>query len=357
VVAARRPGLGETPSGMRVRRSPLLAALAVAVAATLTIAIVVALGGAGGTAPEGRQEAAALPSASVSGTATASASATRSTVSSPAVTSPAPTSPPPTPPPAELPALVGAIGDSLTVAVNAEPRFGDQPQHSWVLGDDPEDGVESHLERLQALGAEPASVMAARPGAAIATAVGQAQRVVAAAPGEGIAYVTFELGANDICAPSLEAATDPAAFAAAVEEAFALLADGLPAGSRLLVLSVPDVTRLRSVLEDIPKATSLHRQYGVCTSVLGETVALDGIRDRIAAYNTALVAACEARAGSALDCRHDLAGPPSGSLFGAEFTLDDLSSLDYFHPSLHGQARIAQAAWQLTPWAGAGDVP
>jgi lysophospholipase L1-like esterase len=210
---------------------------------------------------------------------------------------------------------------------------------------------------LRALGADPVVVMAARPGAAIATAVSQAERVVAGVPADGIAYVTFELGANDVCAPSLAASTDPVAFAEAVNAAFAVLADGLPAGSLLLVLSVPDITQLRAVLEDVPQATSLHRQYGVCTSVLGETVSLDAVRERIAAYNDALVSACEALDGSPVDCRHDLAGPPSGSLFGAEFALEDLSSLDYFHPSLHGQARIAEVSWRLTPWSGTAAAP
>lgn len=311
----------------------------------------------------GRDEAAAIPSAS----ATGSAASARPTAPAAATGEPPPTGSPerstaratidPTPPAVALPALVGAIGDSLTVAVNAEPQFGDQPEHSWVLGDDPDDEVTSHLERLRALGADPAAVMAARPGAAIATAVAQAQRVVAAAPARGIVYVTFELGANDICAPTLEASTDPETFRAAVEAAFRVLADGLPAGSRLLVLSVPDVTRLRALLEDVPEATSLHRQYGVCTSVLGETVALDAIRNRIAAYNGALVTACDALAGSSLDCRHDLSGPPSGSLFGAEFTLEDLSALDYFHPSLQGQARIAEVSWELTPWSDSAAAP
>jgi hypothetical protein len=171
---------------MVARRSPVLAALAVAVAAAVTIAIAAALGGAGGTQPAGRQEIGAVPSTS----AVASPAAVgRSSVAASAGTSVGPSAVPPsatpTPPVAPLPALVGAIGDSLTVAVNAEPRFGDQPAHSWVVGDDPADGVESHLERLRALGAEPDVVMAARPGAAIGTAVAQAERVVAAARESG----------------------------------------------------------------------------------------------------------------------------------------------------------------------------
>jgi len=251
--------------------------------------------------------------------------------------------------------LVGAIGDSLTVAVNASGQLGDQPEHSWIVGDAPDDGVLSHLERLRAFGADPAVVTAARPGAAIGSAPAQAAAVVAT--GRGLAagetaYVTFELGANDVCAATLDDATPPDVFAAALAAAFETLSEGLPRGSTLVVLSVPDLTRLRTLLEDVPEARALHRRYGVCRSVLGERVAVDGARDRIRDYNAALASACEALAGSPIDCRHDQGGLPSGSLFGAVFELDELSALDRFHPSLAGQARIADETWPLSPWAG-----
>jgi lysophospholipase L1-like esterase len=169
--------------------------------------------------------------------------------------------------------------------------------------------------------------------------------------GEGdTAYVTFELGANDICADSLDGTTDPATFRSATRAALELLRDGLPEGSHILVLSVPDVTRLRAVLEEVPLAHALHRRYEVCRSVLGEEADTDAVLSRIEAYNDALTRECEALAGSAVTCRHDLGGDPSQSLFGAEFSLSELSSLDYFHPSLAGQARIADETWALTPW-------
>ena len=317
-----------------------------AAAVVLTAGIFVALSGAGAAAP--------APPPAVAGPATARPAA----ASAPPAASAAPStrSPRPTPPAVRVPGLIGAIGDSLTVAVNADGAFGDQPEHSWIVGDAPDDGVASHLERLRAFGADPDVTTAAMPGAAVATAPGQAATVVEAAarlPPGATAYVTFELGANDICAASLADATDVDAFAAAVGSAFGALSDGLPSGSVLVVLSVPDVTRLRTLLEDVPRAQELHRRYGVCRAVLGEAVAPAAVHDRIRAYNGILAAACKGLDESSLDCRFDLAGEPSGSLFGAVFGLDELSSLDFFHPSLAGQARIADEVWPLTPWAGA----
>jgi lysophospholipase L1-like esterase len=254
-----------------------------------------------------------------------------------------------------LPALVGAIGDSLTVAFDADARLGPQPEHSWVVGTAADDGVVSHLERLRALGGHPAVIVAARPGAAIATAATQAATVLDAAralQGGETAYVTVELGANDLCGSSFADVTSVDAFRRAAAAAFELLQDGLPTGSHLLVLSVPDVVRLRALVAAVPAARRLHRQYRVCESVLGQDADPDQLRDRIRHYNSVLSGLCDDLDRSTVDCRHDIPGDPARSLFDATFDLRDLSPLDYFHPSLVGQGRIADATWPLTPWGG-----
>jgi lysophospholipase L1-like esterase len=324
--------------------------LVVALGLTAALALGAALALAGGRveAPgsSGVPAAAAPPD-------DASATPAGSNAPAAATSAPARATPRPTPPAVQLPALLGAIGDSLTAAVNASGVLATQPEHSWVLGSAPDDEVTSHLERLRMLGGDPVVVRAARPGAPIAMAVRQAEAIldqVAELEDGATAYVTFELGANDICADSLDRTTDPATFRGATRAALTLLRDGLPAGSHVLVLSVPDVTRLRDVIEEVPVAQALHRRYDVCRSVLGEEADTEAARKRIEAYNDALMRECHALAGSHVACRHDLGGDPSRSLFGADFSLPELSPLDYFHPSLAGQARIADETWALTPW-------
>ena len=324
----------------------LVAALGLSVVLVLGAALALAGGRVESPGSGGLPAAAAPPD-------DASAPPTSTVEPGEATRAPVRATPRPTPPAVQLPALLGAIGDSLTAAVNASGVLATQPEHSWVVGSAPDDPVASHLERLQMLGSDPVVVRAARPGAPIAMAVRQAEVIldrVAELEDGATAYVTFELGANDICADSFDGTTDPATFRGATRAALRLLRDGLPAGSYVLVLSVPDVTKLRGVIEEVPIAQALHRRYDVCRSVLGEEADTDAVRGRIEAYNDALMRECEALAGSDVECRHDLGGDPSRSLYGAEFSLPELSPLDYFHPSLAGQARIADETWALTPW-------
>jgi lysophospholipase L1-like esterase len=362
-------------------RSPSLL-LAVACLAVLAAAGAVAIGVAtAGPAPAG-----ALPPTAGSSTGQAA-------------TSPSPT-PPPTRPgststPAgatpdatgsavarsDLPGAIASIGDSLSVAFDVEPgRFGPAREHSWVVGTDPADGVLSHHERLRALGASGLAVVdAAREGARIADAARQATLVVRGAadlvPGAEV-YVTFELGANDICHGGVADMTPPARFAASLRAALAVLRDGttvdgrsipgLPAGSRLLVLSVPDVLQLRDLFAGNARARAIYTEFGVCRAALGADRTADelaAVAARLRAYDRILVEACDALAAAAadgadgLDCRHDLGGSPAASLAGATVTADDISTLDYFHPSLLGQARIAEGAWSAGYWSEAEPTP
>ncbi len=60
------------------------------------------------------------------------------------------------------------------------------------------------------------------------------------------------------------------------------------------------------------------------------------------AYNTALAELC---AIAANNCRYD-----GGAVAGTVFVAADISTRDYFHPSLAGQAKFAEVTWQKTQW-------
>jgi hypothetical protein len=68
----------------------------------------------------------------------------------------------------------------------------------------------------------------------------------------------------------------------------------------------------------------------------------DRVRARVQAYNAAMAAACDRHAPR---CRSD-----RNAVFDHRFDLDDLSSVDYFHPSHRGQATLAQVAWDAGHW-------
>src|SRR3712207_9326313 len=84
---------------------------------------------------------------------------------------------------------------------------------------------------------------------------------------------------------------------------------------------------------------------GLCPSLLADpTSGADAdaerrraVRDRVDDYNRQLRAACRAYGDR---CRYD-----GGAAHRVRFTLAMVSRLDYFHPSVDGQDRLAEATW------------
>jgi lysophospholipase L1-like esterase len=256
--------------------------------------------------------------------------------------------------------LIGAIGDSYTQAWTVSPKYrNDHTQFSWAIGSAPDDGVTSLLERFRALGGSPVVVDAATSGKQMKDALRQADLVVAAArklrPGQ-TAYVTFELGTNDLCA-SPDPMTDPAAFAAQLQSAVAVLKAGLPAGSRILMLPVPDFAHFRDITQASAAAKTtlgLPKNRYRCAPYLGTSNAdwLARGNRYLSQYDASLKAACDdiATGGAAgpLFCTYG-----ATRLADSDFTIADLSTYDYFHPSLAGQARMAADAWAADVWGSA----
>jgi len=118
------------------------------------------------------------------------------------------------------------VGDSIGEGEAADGTIG-EPHHEtvWSTGYDGSDVVNSFNERFEAIaGADYYENTAARDalfnhavsGAEMADFVSQAQAIVTVAaqtPSSHAEMVTVLLGANDVCAPSLGAMTDPAVFA------------------------------------------------------------------------------------------------------------------------------------------------
>jgi hypothetical protein len=245
------------------------------------------------------------------------------------------------PPQAPLaPLTLAAIGDSITRATHVCCEYGDHPDRSWSTGSGTEEVV-SHAERLRTSGYDVSAVSVARAGARIDDAPRQAQAAVNAAAD----YVTFLLGANDACASTVDAMTPVPAFRADLERALAILDRGLSADARVFVASVPDVARLWEVLRDDEGARFTWNVAGICSSVLGPD-ATDADRravtTRVAAYNAIIVDAC----GRYERCRDD-----GAAVFVHRFAAEDVSPLDHFHPSLSGQAALAEITWSRSWWA------
>jgi lysophospholipase L1-like esterase len=331
------------------RKPAALAALAVVI---LVAAIAVACGSflttAGASPSASASEiAAASPTPSEMPTPAPTPTATQTAAPTPTLT-PAPTAPP-------LPALLAAIGDSYSQAYSVSPQYRyDHPQFSWVVGTAKDDGVLSLLERFQALGASPVVVDAATSGKKMIDGTRQANLVVAAAgklgPGQ-TAYVTFELGTNDLCDYPM---TDPVALQQRLSSALTILRTGLPGGSRILMMAVPDFPHFHAMTQADPatRAALLTPRSSNCPPYLGTDprTSLRSSNSYLSKYNDILKTECEKMnvgAGPpAITCTYDAA-----LLAESDFVARDLSTYDYFHPSLTGQAKMAENAWRADAWA------
>ena len=289
-----------------------------AVGAALLVATVV--GCSGDAAPDPTPEA---PATSISATPTASASPALPTSGRPTATG--------------LPTVVAAIGDSITIAVNPDRQtFGSDPRRSWATGEDPADEVGSHVERLRTAGAPITTVTnLAVAGAQVSDGPGQAAQAAAA----GADYVTVALGANDACRG--DAITSVDEFRRLAAETLQTVAGS---GARILVVSVPDVSRLWSVARGQENARAVWDEFEICRGVLptGSTdESRAAVRARVRAYNEIWRRTC---AATPL-CRYD-----GGAVFDRAFTLAEVSPLDFFHPSVRGQAQLAEVTWRAGWW-------
>ncbi len=233
---------------------------------------------------------------------------------------------------------VAVVGDSMSLAVNACASAGPCPESSWATGDDP--AVDSVVTRLTSMtSAAPAVESFAKIGARVRDGAGAVPRIV----DSGADLVLVLIGANDACAPSVDAVTPPADFAAAYRQLLDGIHSGLP-DARIVALSVPNLLMLWDVSHGDAAAVKAWNSSPSCRSLLGDADS-DAPADQarraaidadVQAYNAAIVQACSAIDG----CYSD-----GGAVYDTVFTPAQISTIDHFHASESGQAAIVDAAW------------
>jgi lysophospholipase L1-like esterase len=242
-----------------------------------------------------------------------------------------------------LPGSIAAIGDSITRATDVCCWYGDHPAQSWSTGGGLFDGIRSHYERLVALnpGIYGHNYNDSRAGAKMRDAEGQAQVAVA----QQAAYVTILMGANDVCTSSPSTMTSVSDFRAQFTAAMNTLAAGLPAGSHVFVSSIPNVYQLWELLHGNSTAQLVWQLAQICQSMLSRSNTEPDrqfVLAREQAFNQVLADVC----GQYTMCRFD-----GGAVFNFQFSTSHVSRLDYFHPSLSGQATLATITWERSWWA------
>ena len=236
------------------------------------------------------------------------------------------------------PASLAAVGDSITRAFDACSVLQDCPEASWATGSSTE--VDSLAVRL--LGTAKAASSSwnyAVSGARMADLAGQMAQAAAKRPG----LVTVMAGANDACRDSTAAMTSVADFRTQFEDALRTLRDAAPK-AQVYVASVPNLKRLWSEGRTNPLGKQVWK-LGICPSMLGDADALDSaamlrrdtVQKRVEAYNTVLKEVC----AKDRRCRFD-----GGAVYDYRFGTAQLSQWDWFHPSVNGQARLAEIAYR-----------
>jgi lysophospholipase L1-like esterase len=238
------------------------------------------------------------------------------------------------------PNSMASMGDSITEGFNACDPYVDCTWRSFSTGGS--SLVNSHYLRIVAK--NPAisghNYNDGRSGAKASDMSNQATT----AGIQQVQYVTMLIGANDACTSSESAMTPVSTYRASIDAALAILKGKLPT-ARIAVISIPDIYRLWSVGHTNAAALSAWSLYGICQSMLyrawstwfTDAARRQRVRQRVIDYNTQLAQACTVYGPN---CRFD-----NNAVFNYPFTLSQLSTWDYFHPNVNGQAELARVSY------------
>ncbi|MDE0546195.1 SGNH/GDSL hydrolase family protein [Microbacterium sp. C7(2022)] len=237
---------------------------------------------------------------------------------------------------------MAAIGDSISQAAMSCSNLVLCMSNSWSTGT--ASSVASHASRMKSAGATSLrSYNNSVSGADSADLAAQAQRAVR----QGAQYVTVQIGANDACASSVSAMTATTTYRDNVKAALDALA---ASDAEIFVASIPSLQRLYELNKGTVKARLAWATLRFCPSMLANPTSTKqadvdrraAVQARVNEYNATLAELCAQTA----KCRYD-----GGAVANYEFSKSDISTRDYFHPSVSGQASLSAVTWATTQWA------
>jgi hypothetical protein len=113
----------------------------------------------------------------------------------------------------------------------------------------------------------------------------------------------------------------------------------------VFVSSIPNIYQLWQVLHGNSLARTVWAAANICQSMLGATrteAQRQQVVAREQAFNQILAEVCAQYSR----CRWD-----NKAVYNYRFSASQVSSLDFFHPSLSGQAALARVTWGASWWA------
>ena len=243
------------------------------------------------------------------------------------------------------PHVMAATGDSITRAFDVGwcCILQDSPTNSWSTGTS--SSVYSHYRRLLTVSPQLAghNYNDARSGARMQDLAGQ----LGAAANQRADYLTILMGANDVCTSSISTMTPTATFEAQFRTALASFTAARP-NARVFVSSIPSIYRLWYLLHGNLLAAATWKYFKICQSMLNENnteLQRQQVVAQEVADNDALARVC----AQFIQCRWD-----GYATYNTTFSTSAVSTVDYFHPSISGQNRLAAVTWAAGYWPAVG---
>ena len=236
---------------------------------------------------------------------------------------------------AAYPNKVSALGDSITQAFETcSIPLTNCPANSWSTGTNK--AVDSVFLRIKANNKHAKAQNVSVSGARVASLNEQAKKAVRFQA----EFVTILIGANDAC----NGPTSTSAFATSFEAAITTLESGLPS-AKILVGSIPNLMYLWELFHTNAEAVAKWKTFtSFCPGIMTNPTSMapaDVARRQATlnaeiSFNSTMQSICSADP----TCQFD-----EDEIFDTRFTEAEVSTVDYFHPSLTGQASLAAGAW------------
>lgn len=232
-----------------------------------------------------------------------------------------------------------AIGDSITAGFNSYD-MGINPQMSWATGDDK--NVKSHFQRLSEMFTVTA-INKSVTGSDVTNTLDQIKEVISeineSDENEPIDYLTFLVGGNDLCRWPLD---DDGTYLSNYTKNFQSVIEEAVQHNptiKILISSLPDVKRLYEVGRQRRMCRFIWGTGRVCPQILSPRA-----KDRELYFKRWEDMNEEI---TKIAREYDTNVMFTKEISTYEFTKEDISKWDCFHPSVSGQQKISEKLWML----------
>jgi lysophospholipase L1-like esterase len=241
-----------------------------------------------------------------------------------------------------LPNSMASAGDSITRAYDSTSNgcfLSDCPQYSWSTGTS--STVNSQYQRILAANAGIRGNVYndAQTGAKMNALDSQLKT----AASQAVQYATVLMGANDVCTSSISTMTPTSTLQSEMQTALSDFFAADP-NAHVFVSSIPNVYQLWQLLHTNSTAESTWKTFGICQSMLSQSNT-ETQRQQVLTQEESDNSAEQSVCAGFANCKWD-----NLATFNYSFTTKDVSTIDYFHPSLTGQNSLAGVTWGASYW-------